>query len=276
MAIQKAMYTGIDAIMSAFDSLSQTPYYSVWMASPKDIIFQYNGDDKEAGRELLQNALTAFEQNGHNDILAIKFHTNPAPKKPMPIITDKTPVIGSMYVRVCDVGSQNAANSINGVQQPYQGGGMSYQMYEAIAALKNLPSQMQDKLTPIEDRLEALEAGTQPMGTMGHVMDFVNSPNATGIVQMILDRLIPSPGQPQLRAVNGFPDQNNNQHPEQPVMQEIQNVELTQQQMSTILERDLQRLTNIIDIYSDLGLLADYAEKNPQMFQMMLLTLRQK
>ena len=71
MAINKAMYNGVQSIMDAYDRNSETPYYSVWAG--RDMVFSYNDDDIEKGRNHLLENLIACEQNEHTDILKIKF-----------------------------------------------------------------------------------------------------------------------------------------------------------------------------------------------------------
>ena len=105
MAINKAMYNGVQNIMDAYDRNASTPYYSVWAG--RDMVFSYNDDDEEKGRNHLLENLIACEQNEHTDILKIKFH----PKKEKSFITDKSPSISTLFVRVCDV-NQNRGQLI--------------------------------------------------------------------------------------------------------------------------------------------------------------------
>jgi hypothetical protein len=95
MAVNNAMVTGTHGIMEWFDDNSTTPYYSVW-SGPKQMNFSWNDDDQDAGRQILEKNITAFEQNGVGSLLTLKLH----PKKDKAgHITNVTPHYASIQFR---------------------------------------------------------------------------------------------------------------------------------------------------------------------------------
>jgi hypothetical protein len=95
MAVNNAMVTGTHGIMEWFDDNSTTPYYSVW-SGPKQMNFSWNDDDADAGRQILEKNLNAFEQNGVGSLLTLKLH----PKKDKAgHITNVTPHYASIQFR---------------------------------------------------------------------------------------------------------------------------------------------------------------------------------
>jgi hypothetical protein len=95
MAVNNAMVTGTHGIMEWFDDNSTTPYYSVW-SGPKQMNFSWNDDDQDAGRQILEKNISAFEQNGVGSLLTLKLH----PKKDKAgHITNVTPHYASIQFR---------------------------------------------------------------------------------------------------------------------------------------------------------------------------------
>jgi hypothetical protein len=99
MAVNNAMVTGTRGIMEWFDDNSITPYYSVW-SGPKQMNFSWNDDDQDAGRQILEKNIVAFEQNGVGTLLTLKLH----PKKDKAgHITNVTPHYASIQFRPAEL-----------------------------------------------------------------------------------------------------------------------------------------------------------------------------
>ena len=99
MAVNNAMVTGTRGIMEWFDDNSTTPYYSVW-SGPKQMNFSWNDDDQDAGRQILEKNIVAFEQNGVGTLLTLKLH----PKKDKAgHITNVTPHYASIQFRPAEL-----------------------------------------------------------------------------------------------------------------------------------------------------------------------------
>jgi len=150
MAVQKAMATGTAKVMDWFDRNATSPYYSVYeIISPtkKDLLFSSNEDSLDNARNILEENIAAFEQNGVNTLYALVLH----PKKDKSgYITINTPSHAMLKFRPAE-----EVAIITGVQQPRE---PSFQYLQLL-----------EKLNSIESRLNAEDA-------MGEIEEAV-SPN---------------------------------------------------------------------------------------------------
>ena len=150
MAVQKAMATGTAKVMDWFDRNATSPYYSVYeIISPtkKDLLFSSNEDSLDNARNILEENIAAFEQNGVNTLYALVLH----PKKDKSgYITINTPSHAMLKFRPAE-----EVAIITGVQQPRE---PSFQYLQLL-----------EKLNSIESRLNAEDA-------MGEIEE-VASPN---------------------------------------------------------------------------------------------------
>jgi len=285
MAANKSMYNGVEAIMSAFKTFANgNPYYSVWY-NARDIGYGYNENDFEKGERMLEDTLTQAQESGHNDILIIKFH----PKQEKLCITSKTPVSGTIYVRVCELPGIGVINNVpvGPDMVPVNNAGMyTKNQWDAINAMEKLPETIG---AIIDAKISALglvdDTPVIPEPTIGSVLlkHLENPALFEGIIGLF-QSLIPKRNimnAPSM--VSGIEDKPVNNTESNVVNNNQSNVvessdsNLTEEQIQHLgdkLDKDLCRLHKYCNIYEDLGLLADYAEKNPDMFAMMLKTLR--
>lgn len=139
MAVQKAMATGTAKVMDWFDRNATSPYYSVYeIISPtkKDLLFSSNEDSLDNARNILEENIAAFEQNGVNTLYALVLH----PKKDKSgYITINTPSHAMLKFRPAE-----EVAIITGVQQPRE---PSFQYLQLL-----------EKLNSIESRLNAEDA----------------------------------------------------------------------------------------------------------------------
>lgn len=239
MAVNDAMYQGLNNVLAAFQRQQQTPFFSVWKG--KDLLFSYNVDDTEGSYNFLAENLTAAEENGNRDILKIKFH----PEKEKKFITDSTPVTGTLFVRVCPWDPQEYRNNLPMIMGPVN-------------------NEILNKLTAMESRLNAMdeeqeeeeaEIGATGMeGAIGKVESLLNNP--------IIQKIAASPMFNNL--LSGLFGSN-------PVTQGsiagIPNDEKINQAIEILKQHD----DNIAD---DLYKLAMIAKNNPAMFNMLINSLR--
>jgi hypothetical protein len=174
MAVNKAMATGTVKVMDWFDRNATSPYYSVYeIISPtkKDLLFSSNDDSLDNARNILEENIAAFEQNGVNTLYALVLH----PKKDKSgYITINTPSHAMLKFRP----SEEQA-IITGVPQPRES---SYAMMQLV-----------DKLNAIESRLaaqEAMEDFEEEAQPESPIMGMLNNPELqqaliTGIVGMM-------------------------------------------------------------------------------------------
>lgn len=255
MAINKAMYNGVQDIMNAYDRNANTPYYSVWAG--RDMVFSYNEDDAEKGRIHLLENLIACEQNEHTDILKIKFH----PKKEKTFITDKSPSISTLFVRVCDVNNNRAQ------LMPMQ---PNYAQNNQIATLLEKQNEI---ISGLHNRLSLLETEetdndydneTELENTLGKINGILNHP----VTNMVLGLLIPAlPGLMKANTANTVTSLAGVE-PGATVEPQIKEID---EQTARELESALIRLNaHVNNLGETLTKLADYADKNTAQFNMLL------
>lgn len=261
MATSRAMYTGSEAIMNAFDTMNN-PIYSVWQG--KDILFQNNDADMQKARNFLMDMIAAAEQSGNTDILAIKFH----PVKEGKFITDKTPVVSTLFVRIVELPSA----AISGVNQ---NGNIPYPLWKTLEGLAGLPAQINTSLGAIEERLTALEqVEDEPDPTesmLGRISGLMENPVIMGLISKIIPAILPGVVMPQ----PAMPMQVSGVQSDHSVNETVSS------DLPQITEADYIKLDNAIgrliphcNVADDLSLLADLAEQKPEIFKMMLSQLR--
>ena len=143
MAVQKAMTTGTSGVMDWFDRNATSPYYSVCeIISPtkKELLFSCNEDSVDNARRILEENISAFEQNGVNTLYALILH----PKKDKTgYITMNTPSHAMLKFRPAEL--EQPVYGV-GAYTGGGGGGNSYAMEKIM-----------DKLNMLESRLAATE-----------------------------------------------------------------------------------------------------------------------
>jgi hypothetical protein len=243
MAINKAMYNGVQSIMDAYDRNSETPYYSVWAG--RDMVFSYNDDDIEKGRNHLLENLIACEQNEHTDILKIKFH----PKKEKTFITDRTPAIATLFVRVCDV-NQNRGQ-IMPMQQNYN---QNPQLIQMLEKQNELISGINNRLALIEEEPEPEENETETEAVIGRIETLLNHP----VLNLVLGLVAPK--------ISEFMKPQNN------MVTALAGVENTENKSDeNLLIEALDLLSKKVEnLPLTLHKLALYAEKNNSQFNMLV------
>lgn len=256
--MQRVMYTGSEAILTAFDSMSEdTPYYSVWIG--KSIMASDNTGDIEKGRRKVEQMIIACEQSGNTEAITIKFH--PGPDK-QGFITDKTPVVSSMIVRACSIeGNADQLERLNNTQYSFM--------------LNSITKAIDDKILPLQEKILLLESGIEDdedtgiIGSINKCAPLLQNPVIMGFVERIMGVIMPSQTKPVM--LSGIPgtipaeDNNNIQHVEPQL--------LTDDQL-TKLNDSLNKLAAHCDLVTDISLLAQLAENNPTMFKFLLQNLR--
>jgi hypothetical protein len=143
MAVQKAMTTGTSGVMDWFDRNATSPYYSVCeIISPtkKELLFSCNEDSVDNARRILEENISAFEQNGVNTLYALILH----PKKDKTgYITMNTPSHAMLKFRPAEL--EQPVYGV-GAYTGSGGGNNSYVMEKIM-----------DKLNMLESRLAAAE-----------------------------------------------------------------------------------------------------------------------
>jgi len=263
MAINKAMYNGVNAIMDAYDRNAQTPYYSVWAG--KDMIFSYNEDDMEQGRVHLMENLIACEQNEHSDILKIKFH----PKKEKLFITDRTPAIATLFVRVTD------PNYLKGQVQQYQPSQNQYAINTLIEKQLELMQGMNNRLALLEEAQQDTE-DYEEEATEDDVLGKIGALLSNPMVNQLLGLLVPTLAGKLMQAapaINGVPEETLIED-KIDFVEDLDNEDAVKQIENLITDDLVNSLLRLKkhdqNIAQSLAKLADMADENPGKFKMLI------
>ena len=159
MAVQKAMTTGTSGVMDWFDRNATSPYYSVCeIISPtkKELLFSCNEDSVDNARRILEENISAFEQNGVNTLYALILH----PKKDKTgYITMNTPSHAMLKFRPAEL-----EQPIYGVGA-YTGGNGGSNRYEMEKIMEKL-NLLESKLAESELENEVDETPQSPINAM--------------------------------------------------------------------------------------------------------------
>jgi hypothetical protein len=250
---QKPIYSGTDSIMQAYDAfIKKAPYYSIW--NGRCIINQYNGTGSaDDAREELFEMMSACEQGGNTDVFMLKFH----PTLTDGYIVEKTPVLNAFPVQPCpSVNKEFRDNS----RMPHH----------AYISMENR------LLERMDERLQALETEKGDIDEadgLGRIMGFLEKPAGQALLNQLMPVIAPVIGSifkgivpmaaPMTTAVNGTGDT-----PAKPYDADLD------QAGFDLLNDSLDRLSVKMQIPGDVKLLADFAETNPAMFDMLLTQLR--
>jgi hypothetical protein len=255
--MQRVMYTGSDAILTAFDMMSEdTPYYSVWIG--KMIMASNNTDDAEKGRKKVEQMIIACEQSQNTDMITIKFH--PSPDK-AGFITDKTPVCASMTVRATSIeGNADQLERLNNTQYSFM--------------LNSITKAIDEKITPLHEKIIALESAevdeAEPedgiIGAINKFSPLLNNPVIMGLIEKYVAPFITGQQQPKPQMIAGTPAAAAAGSAPQP--------QLLNDEDLTKLNNALNRLAAHCDLVKDISLLADFADNNTMMFKGLIKNLR--
>ena len=159
MAVQKAMTTGTSGVMDWFDRNATSPYYSVCeIISPtkKELLFSCNEDIVDNARRILEENISAFEQNGVNTLYALILH----PKKDKTgYITMNTPSHAMLKFRPAEL-----EQPVYGVGS-YTGGGGERNSY-AMEKIMDKLNMLENRLAAAEEIEEIEEAPQSPINAM--------------------------------------------------------------------------------------------------------------
>ncbi len=140
--VQKAQCTGTTGVMDWFDRNATSPYYSVCeiiSGTKRDLLFSCNNESIDNARRILEENISAFEQNGVNTLYALILH--PQLDK-TGYITSSTPSHAMLKFRAAEL-----EQPVYGVGAYTGGGGNNSYAMEKIM----------DKLNMLESRLAAAE-----------------------------------------------------------------------------------------------------------------------
>lgn len=276
------LHIGLEETLAAFDDLYREGYAYAVLNSRPEIIFQYTENDIEGGKALFNKMMTKYSDSGNSNIFLIRFYLIPKEGK---YIEHQSKCISSTPIRLneLDVIQINEEPS-PGRPYPSQGNkGEDWRMFEAVQTIKDLPAQIDAKIdkkfSEIELRIKAIEemdaepeADNSTMGQIGRLME---NPQIVGMlpglisaVTELISRFIPPKINTAMaaKAINGT-DVVDPASQENEILQQVPVNE-------EILNTAINRLHAVCHVDTDLLLLADFADTQPAMFQMLLMQLR--
>ena len=263
MASQKATYIGVDNIMRGFDRLNaQTPYWSIWQG--RNIFHQYYTDDKEAGKVEFQSIIDELDEAEYIDPITVKFH----PVLSGNFITDRTPVIGTMICRVYTANGELSGISYVTADKYQYANARNTQLLDGIKAM----------IEPLQKEIDELKAGQTGESVSG-LERYLNHPAAQQIIGYLMPVVTP-----HISAILGavLPGGNAHAHAHVPaingVSEKTDNGGVPQVELSEADEDKLwlalDRLALKMELIPDIERLANLADSQPQMFNMLLQQLR--
>src|SRR5487761_52726 len=177
---QRACAIGIEDTMTAYDLMADgVPYYSIWF-NRNDKFLQYNGDDYDKGRQLLQDTFEMVASRGDATQYYIKIH--PERQKIYKRTGDE---ICSIPVRMFEQEPGDRYYSTSGVA-----GFPSVRNNEVLEAIKGVSSKFDEKLTLMEARLKELEASPDEKDWFDRISGVLENPNAANSIGAILAPLV--------------------------------------------------------------------------------------
>lgn len=265
--LKRPTYIGVDKVLSGFDNINPDGAYcfSVWH-SLDDIAFQCNVCDAAVQKQMLENYLTSLYEAGNTELMYLKCHPGE-----VGYITKKTPVLSNTPFQICEF---QDVKILAGEDIKSRPAGMSYESFEMIRALKDLPNTIEARINAAVDaRLKDLipdDEEEEPVNEVdkyiGIITGVTQNPQIMAIIGQVLSYLKPSPVVGHQRI--GMVEQQQQVINDQPNKEPIQFDE-------ELMNDSLNRLRFHCNLGTDLQLLANIAEQNPAYFSTLLKMLRQ-
>lgn len=165
--MQNAWAIGTSDVMKWFEQIALMPYYSIW--SGRQIVFSWPEDDMGKGKDILENNLRAFEDQGITDLFVLKLH--PALDK-SGYITDKSPVTGSLNFRPSP---QFIQSQMGGPELSFPRNAGMQHLADEIRSLRAERDAMNDDSLVSEDA-----------GVLGTINKILSIPGVTEAVQPLI------------------------------------------------------------------------------------------
>jgi hypothetical protein len=273
-----ALHNGIDEVVEVFNDLYKDNCAYAVFDMGRIILFQYTNDDIEEGRSLFERRMRKYAESGNSNLFVIKVFPMPRDGK---YIEPNSRAISTTPVRLNEL----EVIEISDEPRSYATRQGSYnehaRIFDAAEALKGLPAQINErmdaKFSEFEIRLKAIEEAEpeeeeeSTIGQIGRLMEnpaiMQVVPGLIAAVTELIQRFIPQKLTPVTmapKAVNGTD------------APEVSQANATQQTPidEELLNKAVNRLALVCQVDTDLSALADFAEANPAMFEMMLANLR--
>lgn len=254
---------GLNEIVTAYEGMrGDSPYFSVWY-NGREKAFQYNGDDLDLGLDFLRNNGEAIERSGDTNLYYLRIHSVSQPVYK----NNADTVVCGMPIRFVATEGSGVA-SLSGVSVASKSQSMSYEMWEMLSASKQVPELLKQNAELMQKVID-LENQKEPNDILGRITGFAESnPHVIAPLFNQLGKLIagfmPVHNMMATTAMAGVSDQPGivNDLPD--------NASNEDEVYWAKVDEALSALQQYCDISVYLPKLAIYAEKNPEMFKMLL------
>lgn len=261
---ERAAVCGVDNILEIYKGMrGNSPFFSVWF-NTREKAFQYNEDDMDGSLEFLQANLEAYAKTNDSNIYYLRIHS-----VSLPVYKNNADtVISGIPMRFNSSDENYSSSSNQGVSVSRKSDLMSFEMYETFAAAKQVPELLKQNRELLE-KLTALETERTPTDTMGRITGFVESnphvvaPLIASLGKMIAGLFPAMGGMMAGPVMAGVPEAAQNPAP-------METTSAEDEAYWNRVDEALDALQQYCDISIYLPKLAIYAEKNPDMFKLML------
>lgn len=270
--LRRPVFVGVDQIMSGYDSLNKDGnlIFAVWYGNA-EIAFQCAIADKGIQEEMLRSNIQALSDSGNTDLLLLKLY--PKMLNDGAYIEHKTKPVSVTPIQAMEYqGIVGAANPEQPLTRPT---GMSFEAWEMLKSLKDLPTSIDAKIdAKLKEILAQDEEEEEPVNQTEQILNTINglasNPLIAGLAQQLgafLMKLIPAPttnqiGMSEVPQITNGPTGDGQTIPGR--------IPFNEDRMNDALER----LSYHCDLGEDLQKLASVAETNPAQFSMLLSMLR--
>lgn len=257
---RRASIDGVENIMTAYENMrGDSPFYSLWY-SGREKSFQWNNaQDVEGGIDRLRATLQMIADSNDDSLYYLRIHS----EYQKSYKNNADHVICTIPCRMSEPDDQVQTTASGLTVMPQRGNAMPYEMWEMLSLSKQVPELLQqnkqllEKITELESEREGVDDST-----MGKITGILNHPMAQTVLGAIMAKLMPGGGMRPSPVMSGIPTQ----------QQMETDTEMTPEELKywETVDKALNRLQEHCDLSVYMPKLADYADKNPKMFEMLL------
>lgn len=244
----RAAAIGVDNVISAWETMNDGhPYFAVYY-NRSNKYFQYNRDDLDGAKSFLRNNLQVLEDNGDNSQYYLNIYAEQKVNYP------NSGMICSFPFRLNEY---SAPASVSGY------GGNNPDVIKAL-------SEAHAKQLEMTKTIAELQAANQPLDWFDKISGLLDSPGAANAIVPLLQPVIVG----IMGAIGKISGIKIPETPQLPPMG-IAGPREDNADRDALLDQALDRLEAHGDLLEMLTLLADFADKNPQMFKIYFDGLKQ-
>jgi len=205
--LRRPVFVGVDQIMAGYDSLNKDGnlIFAVWYGNA-EIAFQCAIADKAIQEDMLRSNIQALADSGNTDLLLLKLY--PKMLNDGAYIEHKTKPVSVTPIQAMEY--QGIVGNANPEQPITRPAGMSYEAWEMLKSLKDLPTSIDAKIdAKLKEILQEDEEEEEPVNQTEQILNTINgltqNPVISGLIQKLgafLMNLVPAPTTNQIGMSN--------------------------------------------------------------------------